>query len=354
MTALEQIDLNSIQDVDAARRAIVLLFNLVEDLQVTIRELQAENQRLRDENNRLKGEQGKPNIKANRPPQPPAASDHSSEAERHQPQAWRKGPKRDRIIITREAILPVDRASLPADAEFKGHEDVVVQDVRFETDNILFHKEKYYSPSAGKTYLAALPPGYRGQFGPGLKALALVEYYACNVAEPKLLELFRNVGVVISAGELSNLLIKHQTVFHAEKTAVYAAGLRSSPWQHYDQTSTRVDGVNQQCNIVCNPLYTAFFTDGEQRSPERPGCAAQSGQPDLLLQCGSVRVVTRLGRGATGARPGAGLPAGADPQRGRVDWPCWISRRRRWDRSSASMSSKRPPWPPITPNWSSR
>lgn len=57
MTALEQIDLNSIQDVDAARRAIVLLFNLVEDLQVTIRELQAENQRLRDENNRLKGEQ---------------------------------------------------------------------------------------------------------------------------------------------------------------------------------------------------------------------------------------------------------------------------------------------------------
>lgn len=55
---------------------------------------------------------------------------------------WRKGPKRDRITITREASLPVDRASLPADAEFKGHEDVVVQDVRFETDNILFHTEK--------------------------------------------------------------------------------------------------------------------------------------------------------------------------------------------------------------------
>lgn len=136
----------------------------------------------------------------------------------------------------------------------------MVQDVRFETDNILFHKEKYYSASAGQTYLAPLPAGYSGQFGPGLKALALVEYYACNVAEPKLLDLFRNVGVLISAGELSNLLIKHQAAFHAEKTAVYLAGLRSSPWQHYDQTSTRVDGVNQQCNIVCNPFYTAFFT----------------------------------------------------------------------------------------------
>ena len=136
----------------------------------------------------------------------------------------------------------------------------MVQDVRFETDNILFRKEKFYSPSARKTYLAELPRGYTGQFGPGLKALALVEYYACNVAEPKLLELLRSIGVVISAGQLSNLLIKQQADFHAEKAAVYAAGLGSSPWQHLDQTSTRVDGVNQQCHVVCNPLYTAFFT----------------------------------------------------------------------------------------------
>lgn len=257
---LAQLDLDSIQDLAGARCAIAQLFNLVEDLQTTVRELQTENQRLRNENNRLKGEQGQPDIPANKPPKPPPARDHSSETERRQPRTWHKGPKLDRIQIDREAILQVDPASLPADAEFKGHEDVVVQDVRFETDNILFHKEKYYSPSAGQTYLAPLPPGYRGQFGPGLKALALVEYYACNVAEPKLLELFRNVGVVISAGELSNLLIKNQAVFHAEKTAVYTAGLRSSPWQHYDQTSTRVDGVNQQCNIVCNPFYTAFFT----------------------------------------------------------------------------------------------
>jgi hypothetical protein len=35
---------------------------------------------------------------------------------------------------------------------------------------------------------------------------------------------------------------------------------RSSPWQHIDQTSTRVDGQNQHCNIVCNPLYTIYST----------------------------------------------------------------------------------------------
>jgi hypothetical protein len=260
LKTLAQIDLDGIQDLAGARRAIVLLFNLVEDQQAMVRELQAENQRLRDENNRLKGEQGKPDIKPNKPPEPPAASDHSSEAERRKPQAWRKGPKLDRITINREATLKLDPAGLPADAEFKGYEDVVVQDLIIKTDNVLFHKEKYYSPGAKKTYLADLPPGYTGQFGPGIKALVLVQYHACNVAEPKLLEFLRNVGIVISAGQLSNLLIKEQQGFHAEKAAIYEAGLRSSPWQHLDQTSTRVDGVNQQCHVLCNPLYTAFFT----------------------------------------------------------------------------------------------
>jgi hypothetical protein len=36
--------------------------------------------------------------------------------------------------------------------------------------------------------------------------------------------------------------------------------LGSTPWQHTDQTSTRVDGQNQHCNIVCNPLYTIYTT----------------------------------------------------------------------------------------------
>jgi len=230
LQTLAQIDLDGIQDLAGARRAIVQLFNLTEDLQTTIGQLRDENQRLRDENNRLKGEQGKPDIKPNKPPTPPGASDHSSEAERRKPRAWHKEPKLDRIPIDREETVRVDPAQLPADAEFKGHEDVVVQDLSIKTANVLFHKEKYYSPSAQKTYLADLPPGYTGQFGPGIKALVLVQYHACNVAEPKLLEFLRNVGIVISAGQLSNLLIKQQQVFHAEKTAVYEAGLRSSPW----------------------------------------------------------------------------------------------------------------------------
>jgi hypothetical protein len=259
--ALEQIDLDQIQDVEQAKQAIVRLFNLVEDLQTTVRQLQAEVQRLRDENNRLKGEKGKPNIKPNKHGKGPGqSSDHSSEAERHKPQTGHKDSKLDKIQIDREEVLRIDPARLPDDAEFKGYEDTVVQDVVIHTDNVLYHKEKYYSPGERQTYLAELPPGYDGQFGPGIKALALVQYYACNMSEPKIQEFFANVGILLSHGELSNWLIKDWPELHAEKAAIYEAGLRSSPWQHLDDTATRVNGDNQHCHVVCNPLYTAFFT----------------------------------------------------------------------------------------------
>jgi hypothetical protein len=257
---LEGFDPNTIHDVEGARQAIVQLLNLVEDLASDNRELRDENQRLRDEINRLKGEQGKPSIKPNRPASPPTAANHSSERERHKGQARKKSRKVEQIEVNREQVLTVDRVRLPADAEFKGYDDVLIQDIKIETDNVLFHKEKFYSERERKAYQAELPPGYTGQFGPGVKALTVVLYHAANMSEPKVREFFEFVGVHISEGEVSNLLIKDQDDFHAEKEAVYAAGLRSSPWQHMDETSTRVNGVNEHCHTVCNPLYTAYVT----------------------------------------------------------------------------------------------
>jgi len=254
---LEDLDLSSIADA-RARELVQQLLNVLEDVMAALRAAQAENQRLRDAINRLKGEQGAPAIKPNTPQPPP--KNHSSEQERRKPKTWSKDRKTDRIAIDREQVVQVDPTHLPPDAVFKGYEDVVVQDVIFRTDNILFHKEKFYSPSQRQTSLASLPPGYSGQFGPGIKSLALVFYFGAQMSEPKVAELLRSVGVQISDGQVSNLLIKDQAAFHEEKAALYQAGLASSPWQHLDDTSTRVNGQNGYCHIVCNPLYTAYFT----------------------------------------------------------------------------------------------
>ena len=255
---IEDLDLNSIQD-ENARQAILRLFDLIEDLAAENRKLREENQRLRDENNRLKGEQGKPDIKPSKK-SGGSQSDYSSERERYKPKSWKKRSKAARIKVNREEVIQVDPVPLPRDAKFKGYEAVVVQDIKIETDNVRFWKEKYYSPSEQKTYMAQVPAGYEGQFGPGIKAMTLVLYYAINASEAKINEFFEHVGIVISAGQISNLLVKGQDDFHAEKEAVVIAGLQSSPWQHIDDTGTRVDGVNEHTQVIGNPLYTAYIT----------------------------------------------------------------------------------------------
>jgi hypothetical protein len=48
----------------------------------------------------------------------------------------------------------VDRALLPPDAEFKGDDSVVVQDLVLATDKVLFLRESYYSPAPRRTFRA--------------------------------------------------------------------------------------------------------------------------------------------------------------------------------------------------------
>jgi hypothetical protein len=251
---LEDFDPKSIED-ESLRQVVIFLMNQVETLSAKLREKDEENQRLRDEINRLKGEQGKPKIKANKP-----TTDLSSEKERRESKPRNESSKQDKIKIDREVVVKVDREYLPADSQFKGYEEVVVQDIDLRTDNVKFRKEKYYSPSHGRTYQAELPAGYHGQFGPGVRALVLALYYESGMSEPKILALLQTVGLLISAGQLSNMLIKDQGLFHAERAQVVQAGLASSPWQHLDSTGTRVNGINQHCHVLCNLLYTAYYT----------------------------------------------------------------------------------------------
>lgn len=251
-------DPEMIQDLEGSRRAIVELLNLVEELKSENQALREEVQTLRDEINRLKGEQGKPEIKANKQKQ--SKSDHSSEQERRKTKRWRKRRKIERIQIDREEKLVVDPDQLPADAEFKGHQETVVQDILIRTDNVRFLKEQFYSPSQGQVYLAPMPAGYEGQFGPGVRSLVPTLYYAAQMTEPKIAEFLAFLGILISDGQISNLLIKGQDDWHEEKEAIWRAGLVSTTWQHIDDTATRVNGENQHCHILGNPFYSAFFT----------------------------------------------------------------------------------------------
>jgi len=252
---LRNVDVAGIQD-ERARECIRLLLNLIESLTADLRKSQAENLYLREQLHRRQGGGGKPG----QPKDTAGAKSQSSEKERAEPKQRTRRGKLERVRIDREEVLKLDRATLPPDAQFKGYEDVVVQERRLGADNVKFRKEKYHAPSTGQTYLALLPAGYRGEFGPNLKSLCLLFSHLCNMTEPKIADLLENFGIVISSGQISAWLTDPYSGLQEEKRAIVEAGLASSPWQHMDDTGTRVNGENQHCQILCNPLYGAYFT----------------------------------------------------------------------------------------------
>jgi hypothetical protein len=192
---LTGLDITNITDLDDALDIIRKLLNLVEALRQENLELKRQNQELRDEINRLKGEQGKPKMKPNKKP---PHGQYSSEKERKKSKKRKKRRKKDRIKTHDTQICSVDKSILPNDARFKGYDRVVVQDIKFEAHNTLFLKEKYYSPSLNRTWLAPLPPGYDGEFGPAIKALAIKLYFDSNMTERNILDLFQDLAHIFA------------------------------------------------------------------------------------------------------------------------------------------------------------
>ena len=257
------IDLEAIEALkdENIKTAIILLFNIIEEQAADFKEIQIENQRLRDENNRLKGEQPKPKIKGNKKSQEISSEKERNNSSKNKKKKKRKkSSKKNKIIINRTQKCEVDKSLLPGDAEFKGYQDVIVQDIVIQQDNILFQKEVFYSKSQNKSFMGKLPVGYRGDYGPSLKSLSIILKFVCNVSEPKILDFFRNYGVKISAGTISNILIKDKKVFHTEKDELYQAGLASTIYQQIDDSGARVNGENYYTHVLCNDLYTAYFT----------------------------------------------------------------------------------------------
>lgn len=268
------IDQESVQLKSGVERDIVKkLLNLVERLVTENETLKAELQELRDEINRLKGERGKPDIKANKKKD----GDISSEDERKQAEAEANGravedadgkkkrqrePKLPKIKIDREHICSLDKNGLPDDLIFKGYEDVIVQNIIIKTDNVKYRRAVYYSPSQHKSYYGELPDGVRdqGEYGAGIRTLIPVLKTEGNMSQQRIKGFFHNFGIDVSATYIAQQWTGGYSLFHQEKSDLYRSGITHSDYVQIDDTSARVNGVNQYCQVVCSPLFTAYFT----------------------------------------------------------------------------------------------
>jgi hypothetical protein len=271
-------DILLVEDI-VAHVNVEKLLNIVEELVKEVKALEIERQVLRNEVNRLKGEQGKPNIKANKKKD----GNISSEAERKLAEAnakkrsesssegeenkdGKKSRERDaklpRIKIDREQICPLDKEGLPHDLQFKGYEDSIIQNIIIKSDNVKYRREVYYSPSERKSYVGELPEEVRGkgEYASGIRALIPILKTECNMSEKRILGFFHNFEIVVSATYISQQWTKGYEIFLQEKSELYRSGIAASGYVQIDDTSARVNGVNQYCQVVCSPLFTSYFT----------------------------------------------------------------------------------------------
>jgi hypothetical protein len=226
---------------------------LVRQLLEIIHLQQERIQQLEDEIARLKGLKTRPRIAPSTletPPPPP-----------RDPDAKRPGSakrsKTAQLIVTKEIVVRLP--DVPPEAIFKGYEDFVVQDLVLEPRVIRYRREHWLTPD-GQSVVAPLPadvlPG--SHFGPDLICFILHQYHHQHVTQPLLLEQLHQLGIDISAGELSRILTEGKDAFHQEKAELLPAALAVSAYVQVDDTGARHQGHNGSCTHIGNELFASF------------------------------------------------------------------------------------------------
>jgi hypothetical protein len=243
------------------KTAVVRLLDLVERLYKENEDLKKGNQELKDEINRLKGEQGKPKIKGK------TRTDHSSteelkkqKLEREKILNRRKKENKNKKA-NRRVKCTIDKNLLPEDAKFKGYKYNVVAEIKIVVENILYQREKYYSKSEKKTYVAPLPTGCSRDFGASVRAFVIGLTQSLKTTQSAMKGFLNSMGLKISKAEIARMLTKNLNIFHSEKLEIAAAGLKLRSYTQTDDTKARVKGQNFHTHILCNEQFTAFFTE---------------------------------------------------------------------------------------------
>jgi len=120
--------------------------------------------------------------------------------------------------------------------------------------------ERFYSPSENKLYEAEMPEDIHGEFEDDLKAFVVYLYYACRVTENKIKKILEEAGIIISAGEISNILTQEKKEeLKKEKEEILKVGLEHSNYFHTDDTGIKHKGKNHHVHVICNELFSVFF-----------------------------------------------------------------------------------------------
>ena len=126
----------------------------------------------------------------------------------------------------------------------------------------------------GTRHVAPLPPGGargRGQYGPGVRAPAIMLYHQCQSTKGRITALLNDIGLDISARQAMRFPTDDAGAVADEQREVPPAGMETAKWTTIDDTGARHRAVNGYCTVVGNDVFTHFRSTGSKSRPTFPG-----------------------------------------------------------------------------------
>jgi hypothetical protein len=123
------------------------------------------------------------------------------------------------------------------------------------------------------------------------------------------------------------------------------AGLASALWQHIDTTATRVDGVNQHCRVVCNPLSTVYLTLPHKDRLSALDALRGGAQHVFRLDASAERLMRLMGVPARDQKVLRGIPqdrAISEPELAAyldTHAACLTSQQRKWVKDALAIAA---------------
>ena len=247
----------------------LLLVNLIEKLYLRERVLEGENQFLRDELMRLKGGNAKPEFEKTKNGGV-LEGNWSSPVEqtgvgKRKRTGCVKGSKKNKEV-SRIVIHDVVPDFLPSDAKKISSLKHYQQELVVYRELVLHEIHRWYSKSEGKTYSSAPAGLISGGYGQNLQTFIQLLHHCGDMTQAKIGELLGLYEIEISCGTISDVVNRPYEWVKAERAAILAAGIASSPYTQSDSTQSKESGVSQKTHIFGSDFFSAFYsTNGKSR-----------------------------------------------------------------------------------------
>ena len=167
--------------------------------------------------------------------------------------------KKKKTVLQIHEKPVIQPQNIPENAKFKGFNRYTVQEIVFKPHNIQYQLARWQLPD-GSYITGELPKDVHGHYGPQLISYILHQYHACRVTESLLLDQLHACGILISAGQLNNILIENKDSFIEEVAELLPVASRVEEQVQVDDTGGRHNGQNQYTTIIGNRWFSIFAT----------------------------------------------------------------------------------------------